>query len=200
MQIPLSKQQALPVPTPETPPVPTSEIEFNVGEFNINKGKIDTKKMMYAWDAVRECDREDCNAFLMCPHPKNSHCTTQVLYLESVLSVILSNFNVEEDELYRIGMHLIPLYKMLCRLKIEELGVSSYIYTTDKGNFNAHPILREIRETIKMVESMWKDLGLDSEKKLVPNPSLSISPKANYYDDILQEETKVGWKKGRERK
>jgi len=175
----------------------TQEIELKVGKFGVGKTKLDAGKIMYTWDAVRECDRDSCPAFIQCPHPKESYCKMQVLYLESVLSLVLSNYVCTEPELYRIGMHLIPLYKMLCRLKIEELGISNYIYETDKGNFCSNPVLKEIRETIKTIDGVWKDLGMKGISK-APVPELETGKK-NYYDDILGQETKVGWKKGRKR-
>jgi hypothetical protein len=175
----------------------TQEVELKVGRFGVGKTKLDAGKIMYTWDAVRDCDGDSCPAYIRCPHPKESYCKMQVLYLESVLSLILSNYVCSEPELYRIGMHLIPLYKILCRLKIEELGITTLIYETDKGNFSSNPILKEIRETIKSIDSAWKELGLRGSVKA---PVIGLETrKKNYYDDILGQETKVGWKKGRSR-
>jgi hypothetical protein len=61
-----------------------------------------------------------------------------------------------------------PLYRLLCRLKIEEVGFNRAIYTTDKGNYKANPVFREMRETIKQIEQIWKTLNLDVTVPPIP--------------------------------
>ena len=76
--------------------------------------------------------------------------------------MIFNNFGevLDEPTFYRVGMHLMPMYRTLCRLKIEELGVNHIITTSDTGRKQANPIYKEIRDTIKLIDSLWHSLGL----------------------------------------
>ena len=59
-----------------------------------------------------------------------------------------------------------PLYQILGRIKIEEATFHRVIYTDDKGRRKANPIFKELRETLKQIESVWKALNLGG---LMPN-------------------------------
>jgi hypothetical protein len=52
-----------------------------------------------------------------------------------------------------------PLYKILCKLKIEEMGVVQAVLPGKYGA-RANPVYKEIRETIKLIAYMWKSIGL----------------------------------------
>lgn len=128
-----------------------------------NKGRTNDKSMqLFSWNAVAKCRPHRCPARDECPHEKIGRCTIQTKYLRSVEKVIFKNYLgvLSEDQFFRVGMHLIPLYKILSRLKIEELGVKKIISRDKNKKMVVHPIYKEIRETIKMIEFTWKSLGL----------------------------------------
>lgn len=139
-------------------------------------GEEDTEKRLFSWNAIMPCNHF-CSVIEVCPFrsgrspiveegdqedalgPNRPKCTVMIRYLKNVSSVILENFadDLLESELLRIGMHLIPLYKNLCRLKIEEMGVN-LVVEVDTGKIS--PIYKEMRATIKDIEGLWNSLGL----------------------------------------
>jgi hypothetical protein len=160
-----------------------------LGYMDIAKGSMggedDTEKRLFSWNAIMPCNHF-CSVIEVCPFrncrkpivedpvqdrdkghdPRQVKCFVMVKYLKSVSSVILENFGEDllESELLRVGMHLMPLYKNLCRLKIEEMGIS-LVVDTETGRIS--PIYREMRATIKDIEGLWNSLGLlELEKKL----------------------------------
>ncbi|MCP3681909.1 MAG: hypothetical protein GY861_04390 [bacterium] len=86
--------------------------------------------------------------------------------------MIFKNFSdvLDEPMLYQIGIHLMPLYKNLCKLKIEELGVKQAVtMNTKSGRDQINPIYKEIREHIKIIQMMWRDIGLKGAQLPPPN-------------------------------
>jgi hypothetical protein len=120
---------------------------------------------------VHDCTTA-CRAYDVCQYEKGGKCKLMKTYLETTEAMLLRNFEKQMDEtkLYRIGMHLMPLYRILCRLKIEEVGFTRIIYTTDKGNYKLNPAVKGILDTITRIEQTWKTLGLDSS--VIPIPEV----------------------------
>jgi hypothetical protein len=131
---------------------------------------------MVAWSAVHLCQKRRCPAYDACKFQKSGRCALMMSYLGAFSEMIHAEFGEEivkrgERFLYQIGMHLIPLYRILCKLKIAEFGVVSPTFTTDKGVIKPHPIFREIRDTIRAISMMWERLGLNVDSKVI-DPSL----------------------------
>ncbi|MFW6120249.1 MAG: hypothetical protein ACOC80_05040, partial [Petrotogales bacterium] len=61
---------------------------------------------------------------------------------------------------------------------------------TDKGAIKMHPIYREIRSTIKMIDDMWASLGVRNIKgtKKEPKDIEDLIGDTSYYDDMVEEE------------
>lgn len=148
-----------------------STIRSQVGEMRSSKGSItgdhiQGTKEIFSWDAVPNCLEMDCPAYDVCTFPNHSDqkCGAIMQYAKGVQDLMFKNFVevMDEPSLFRIGMHLSPLYIMLAKFKITELGVRFVMETNPKtGSRNVHPIYREIRETIKMIEATWKSIGID---------------------------------------
>ena len=167
----------------------------DLGVMKVSKGKHKGMQL-WSWDAVPECYVDVCKISDTCRYEKGGRCTVQLLYVKSVNELIFRNFEgLDEPTLYRIGMHLVPLYRHLCKLKIEELAVTNALYTTDKGIKKISPIYKEIRETIRQIEMQWKALDLKPKGKgkggMFPkNTNLfEEDPEdpnfgGNYYDDL----------------
>lgn len=136
-------------------------------------------RSLHSWDHVQPCT-SDCPAYVrpdVCPMTRNSNnCPVMKEYLEAVVDLLHTKVpNIElvgEDALWRLGMHIMPLYRMLCKMKIAEACVSGILYSDDKGRLKANPIYKEMRETIKQVESMMKEIGFGG-KLLVGDPFYS---------------------------
>ncbi|MCK5862502.1 MAG: hypothetical protein KAH38_08455 [Candidatus Hydrogenedentes bacterium] len=155
-------------------------VRKSIGSQSIVKGDIEGQLKYFAWDAVPNCTGPLCPAYLDCTFQRKEEvaelleqrqnglelelprCGIMRGYLESVTEIIFRNYaeDLTETQLYRIGMGLVPQYRQLCRLQIEELGLNSVLYTTEKGDPRMHPLLGAIREQISVVEKMWHSIGL----------------------------------------
>lgn len=173
-----------------------SYMQERMGKMGVMKGKTDDGAVsLYSWDAVAECEVENCPAYLNCPYQKEGKCHAQVQYLKAVTSIVFNNFDeITEPQLYRVGMHLVPLYKTLCRMKLEEIGTTSVAYTDSKGNRKVNPIFREIRETIKVIELTWKSIGLDRimAESMPTDPFDEKEEEGNYYEEMAGEADRHG--------
>ena len=156
---------------------------LKIGDLQLEKGLVRKNVTMFAWDGIRECSNEDCPVSDLCHYAKRGKCAVQVKYLESLYKAILGTYSYLDDVmLFKIGMQVIPLYVQLVRLQLVELSLNSPIYTSNKGMEMAHPIYKEIRETLKTIHVMWKDLDLSFQFNSKPemNPGKGSEKKADY--------------------
>jgi len=139
-----------------------------LGRMHVIKGRdhSDTKQII-SWETVKPCRGERCVAYDMCEYSVRNQeatakCKVEATYLRSVASIIYRNFITVLDEptLMRVGMHLMPIYQNLCRLKISEIGIGSPVESDDKGRVFINPVYKEMREHIKLLEQTWRSLGL----------------------------------------
>ncbi len=139
-----------------------------LGTMHIQKGSDSTgTKQIITWEVAKPCHGERCPAYELCTYTNRDaerqvRCKVENTYLRSVSSVLYRNFITVLDEplLMRVGLHLMPIYQNLCRLKIAEIGIDSPVSADDKGKIFIHPIYKEIREHIKLLEQTWRSLGL----------------------------------------
>lgn len=137
--------------------------ERTVGDIGARKGMVDAKKILLTWDAIPPCQDEQCPAHHMCGrYQHKGKCTVMLSYMKGIGTVLLREYKdvMTDEDLIKIGLHLLPLYRNLCKLKIEELGVRRVLNTNMQGNYVVNPIYREIRDTIKTIETVWKNLAL----------------------------------------
>ena len=156
-----------------------------MGQVGICRGEVG-EVLLYNWDAVQECIDEKCPAHSMCGYVRKGRCTVQLQYLKSIGTIIFRNYEhlLTEPLLYRIGMHLTPLYKTLCRLKIQELGVKNIVNIDDKGIHRIHPVFKEIRETIKIIDMTWSKLGLNNMSFEAGGKELPVNGDGEYYEGL----------------
>lgn len=149
---------------------------------------------LVAWAAIEDCTAELCRIMHLCMYKKSTatstaKCGLQRVYIQATAEMIHRCFEKElqgdENLLFRVGMHLMPLYKTLCKLKMEELSVTYPVYATPRGDRKADPVYKELRETIKIIDMTYRNLGL----KGASAPSLSPPKGVSYgYEDELFEE------------
>lgn len=134
------------------------------GDIRIQKGRFGEDTLFYAWDAIPRCRVERCAIYDDCPFEKREtkRCHVYVQFLKSLSVNIYRNYShlVDEAKLYRIGLCLMPLYRMLCKLYIEEYAVEQVVNMDDKGVRRANPIFKEIRDTINAISREWRQIGL----------------------------------------
>ena len=126
---------------------------------------------LYSWDVVQECSIKQCPAYVSCPLDKAGKCGVMMQYLRATSAMFFNNFahKLGESEFYRIGMHMMPLYRMLCKLKIAEVGAVKVVISGVGGRKYINPRFREVRDTIKLIESLWTNIGLSPKTGVEPN-------------------------------
>ena len=163
---------------------------LKIGSLTLEKGEVRKDVKMFAWDGIPLCtggifevNPDDPNPPVICPvnhlctYIKRGKCAVQVKYLESLYSSVLGTYHyLDEAMLFKIGMQIIPLYVQLVKLQIVELSLHSPTYMSDIGTVMVHPIYKEIRETMKTIHIMWKDLDLafSFQKKPALDPSKEV--------------------------
>lgn len=162
--------------------------DIDISSDNINKGLVREGKSLIAWDCIQTCDLENCPISETCVYKKNEgdKCKLQVEYLQSLTNMILTTYRyLNDDMLYKVGMQLIPLYSMLCRQKIVEKSVISLAYFDAKGIVRIHPIYKEIRETIKTITVVSKEIGFtDIINPDMPRIGREGFGDVNHYEEI----------------
>ena len=154
---------------PQSEPDNEMPRRFNdeIGRMHVMKGRDHgNTKQILSWETVKPCRGERCGAYDLCEYLSRnipgSKCKVETIYLKAIASVIYRNFNTVMDEptMMRVGMHLMPIYQNLCRMKIIEAGVVVAVDEDARGKLGLHPVYKEMRETIKLAEQTWRSLGL----------------------------------------
>lgn len=176
------------------------------GTFRTNQGTATTKKGLlkgmrfHTWEIIPFCTAvQGCPAHSVCPYEKGGRfrCGVMEEYMTSITELIVYNYGkiLDEGELYRVGMHLIPMYNILCKLKIALSGGMDVTITSGRGTITVNPLLREFREQIKAIEGIWKSIGLDGLKEVdlpdIPKESKGLV-KGNYYENMEREALNEG--------
>lgn len=167
----------------------------NIGDLTLSKGEIREGVTLHAWDGIQECDPETCPLLDRCPYEHSGKCSVQTQYLELLYSAINKTYKyLDEAVLYKIGMQLVPLYTQLMKMQMVELTLTTPLIWSAKGQLMIHPVYKEIRDTLKTIAVMWKDLHLTFEFSGKPGLSLSASSgkdfekgDPNYYKRISEE-------------
>jgi hypothetical protein len=134
---------------------------INIGSTSLDKGKIKDGLSLMGWDSVDNCSGEDCSLYDRCKHIKSGKCAVQVAYINNMCETMIEVYkHMDEGSLFKVGMHLMPLYSYLCKMKIVEAGVRDMVNITNKGIVQIHPIYKEIRETLKTILRIGRDLDL----------------------------------------
>lgn len=159
------------------------ETVFRSGTMKPHKGLIDHKDPLtgkvkeiayFSWDADVPCSHRACPAFASCPFDVKSgtegDCAVMTHYMKAIQAVVLGEIShkLTTSQLYRFGMQLLPLYRGLARMKIVEMGVRNLMIEGMKGGLTVHPIYREIRESIKLIEVLWRSIGLHEADFILP--------------------------------
>lgn len=145
-------------------------------QLSIKQGRDELVRFC-VWSTLTPCMSEECPIFEGCPHEEKKQrggkCKVEQSYINTVASMVYRNFHKRftEDQFFIVGMHILPMYRHLCRLKIWEWSVREVMYEDDKGRRHLNPIFREIREQIKAISGQWRMLGVGQYQVMEPrNP------------------------------
>jgi hypothetical protein len=128
---------------------------------DLEKGSVDGK-MLFAWDSIQNCTGKKCIIVDRCEHLKKGKCALQLSYIMALSKSIFSKYRfMDEVSLFKVGMHLVPLYSQLCRLKMLELSIENLEVVDSKGRISIHPVHKQIRETIMVIIATWRDLDIN---------------------------------------
>lgn len=167
------------------PKLPTVH-SLKLGTLAVQRGNNNEGEMTYCWDVGQTCMHQACPAINECHYeehiPKDGKCKVLRGYLRSAAVILYeTQVGLSAAQRYQIGMHLIPLYKTLCKMKIEEAGIVRVLNTNDRGTIQVNPLYREIRDTIKVIDAVWRSIGVQKKKQPKGGPSFGESG-SNYYD------------------
>jgi hypothetical protein len=162
---------------------PTHNVKL--GKMVVSKGLDHDGESMYVWDVGQKCMHKSCPALEQCQYEEGAsegaNCMVMQKYIRSASIILYANQKgLTSAQRFQIGMHIMPLYKILCKLKIEEVGVTRIVSTTERGSLVANPLYKEIRDTIRAIDSVWKSIGAQ-DVKINISPDFGSSSE-NYYD------------------
>ena len=166
---------------------------INIGSTNLNKGEIRDGKSLKGWDSVSDCTGEDCGLKNKCKYIHKGKCSVQMAYMKNFCDTIFTAYKyMNEYALFKVGMHLMPLYSHLCKLKMVEASISDPVNMTAKGLVQIHPIYKEIRETLKSILMVSRDLHLFINGTIIdPEFTLDdhddVNGSRNHYKKISEE-------------
>ena len=172
----------------------TSTYEGAFGSLSVARGTGRSGNSLWSWDALQDCTGNDCPAAPSCQYLQKAKergdeicdkCRVMATYLKSVSTTILGNYEdqMDEGQLFRIGMHIVPLYRNLIKMKIEEIGVRRVVTVAENGKMSINPLYKEIREYIKLIEQMWKSVGITGVMVSPPGDE-EFHPDDNYYEEM----------------
>jgi hypothetical protein len=143
-----------------------------IGKNDIVKAKDSNGNALVVWDLADECRRDDCPLHSRCIYDKQEVCGLEKIYLREVVKLIYvleKNNKLPQFSMHVAGTMLVPLYKQLCRFKIHEMSLKNVMFETTK-RAGIHPIYKEYRDTVKLLLSIWKELGVVGWE--VPDPTM----------------------------
>lgn len=156
-----------------------------IGGISIGRGHHEQYGQMVMWDHVPDCRGAECPAYRKCHYitkdVPGEPCYVIKEYQKAVITRIFSacGSEITSAQSMRVGLELLPLFKLLIRLKLEEAGIDGVIYETPKGLRVVNPVFKEIRDTVKAIESCVASIGiqdidislnLDLERKNMVDP------------------------------
>jgi len=156
-----------------------------IGNVEIYKGSTHDGTSVVQWDAIIQCEEEDCTIFAVCPYEKHGRCRVRSEYLDYVHYVMHGQIDSENKmALFRLGLEVIPLFNQLIDIKIAAFGAKvSYV---SKRGINVNPVLRELRACIKAIsDSISSLVSIGAFEKSGPKGVDAVIGDQDYYDNLF---------------
>lgn len=157
-----------------------------VGNVEIYKGSTADGTEVVQWDAIPQCQEEDCNIFGVCPYEKAGRCRVRSEYLNYVHLIMHGQIDATNKlARFRLGMELIPLFNQLIDLKIASFGRQP-LYLGKHG-YSVNPIMRELRACVKAISDTLSSLNnIKAFEGSGPKGVDSLVGDQDYYDNLFQ--------------
>ena len=178
----------------------TSTARKKIGDVGIHKGSLvkevgkDQEKVkipLAMWDVIPECDDTNCPIADLCDFDGHGKCEVRTKYMTHVVeSVLESKETFSAVDMLQIGMSIVPLYSQLVRFKMES-ATTTVTYTTSRGVVKIDPIFAEIRNTIKLISDLLRNVGVAETDQ----PSNPQNGDGDYYDTLFEVKDANGLKK-----
>ena len=128
----------------------------------VTKGVTDDGLQLVIWDYVERCRNKKCPISDKCTYGRTGKCMVQVKYLNAVFAPLQEIIETVGDPIMMqmIGLHLVPLYHQLVKMKMVEMTVKDPVLDDAKGGKRTHPVYKEMRDIMKSIMMHWKDSGL----------------------------------------
>ena len=123
-----------------------------------------SKLPMVVWSALADCD-EKCPLIGKCEKENDGEkCEVMKDYFSNIInSAIATHGSYMNDKIaVSIGMNIMPLYAQLFKFKLIEqsLGMNEMVRVNKKGDMSMHPLYKEMRECIKLIDGLWTRIGM----------------------------------------
>jgi len=163
------------------------DYNLRFGTLTVSRGREDNMSL-YEWAPIPECTGESCPLEERCHFEHKGKCRVILGIVKAASANILNNYGpkLNNAQRNRIGQHLMPLYVALARMFVLETSLSSPQFVDKHGSPKMNPVYKDMRETIRGIELLWKQIGLAD----MPIGEAEIG---NYYDAMeleAQEEMK----------
>ena len=132
-----------------------------INTIKVKKGNV-AKVPFNAWDYVRNCIGEKCSISHMCDYPRDCKCGIEKAYLTAVLQPYNELLIEAADPVLNqwLGIHLIPLYHDLIRIKMAKLQYDSVVLSGPMGRITVNPLLQELRLQITAIRRELRESGI----------------------------------------
>ncbi len=159
----------------------SQDYNLRFGTLTVARGKEDDLSL-YEWAPIPECSGKHCPLDKRCYFVKKGKCRVILGIVKAASANILNNYGpkLNNAQRNRIGQHLMPLYVALARMFVLETGLPSPQFIDQVGNPKMNPVYKDIRETIRGIELLWKQIGL------VDMP-IGEEEFGNYYEQMERE-------------
>lgn len=175
------------------PEASTANARQRLGNIQIHKGATKDGMPVVMWDAVPQCIPESCKMEEVCPYTHAGKCGVKLKYLGHVYESLLGQVDRNDAiALFKIGFHLVPLYGHLIQFKMEEYG-AKVMCVQGNGKRYINPIFKEIRETVKVISAVMKDMKGSVEADIMRD--MITNGDEDYYDSLFSNDGNIETKK-----
>jgi len=171
------------------------------GGLDLVKGVSSADVDVIAWDSAGLCTMDKCPIITDCDRafgirdriareeevPK---CVVQATYLNTVHRMLVEEKGekLSASDSVRIGLMVLPLFGQLIRFKLWEIGLGGdIIIGSDKGKIGIHPVYREMREVMKLINTIVRDMGRDTKLAIKRTAKRIMDGDPEYYELLYED-------------